>query len=73
MQPYRNSEWVRHGERVIFPHWVGNAWDYKKLRQRIGATGGKALYAVRGTCPKDFRMIKAKSVRFVGMLDFKAG
>lgn len=32
---------------------------------------GKALYAVKGSVPKDFRMIKIKMIRYIGDLDEK--
>jgi DNA polymerase III alpha subunit len=48
-----------------------NRWDYERLGRPIVERGraGKALYAVKGSVPRDFRMISVKAVKFVGSLD----
>lgn len=48
-----------------------NRWDFQKLGKPILERGraGKALYAVKGNVPKDFRMISVKNIRYIGDLD----
>lgn len=48
-----------------------NRWDYERWAQPIVERGrqGKAIYALKGTCPKGFRMITVKQVRYIGDLD----
>jgi DNA polymerase III alpha subunit len=43
-------------------------WDYERLALPILERGraGKAIYAVKGTVPPDFRMIKVKMIRYLG-------
>lgn len=43
-------------------------WDYDTLGRPIVDRGrpGKALYAIKGSVPKDFRMIWVKAVRYIG-------
>jgi len=45
--------------------------DYEVLGQPIVERGrpGKALYAIKGTIPKDFRMINVKFVRYIGDME----
>lgn len=51
-----------------------NRFDYERVGKQIVDRGapGKALYAIKGRCPKDFKMISVKQVRFIGMLDDEA-
>lgn len=46
-------------------------FDYERIGRDIVERGraGKALYAVKGSVPKTFRMISVKQVRFIGMID----
>lgn len=46
-------------------------WDYAKYGAKVLDRGGtkKAIYAVRGTIPPDFRMIRVDMVIFVGYID----
>jgi DNA polymerase III alpha subunit len=48
-----------------------NRWDFERLGRPIVERGraGKALYAVKGSVPKDFRMISVKAVKHIGDLD----
>lgn len=46
-------------------------WDYAKLGAPIVERGrpGKALYAIKGSVPKNFRMISVKQVKYIGDLE----
>lgn len=46
-------------------------FDYEKIGRAIVERGkpGKAIYAFKGTVPKDFRMLSVKAVRFLGFHD----
>lgn len=48
-----------------------NRWDFKQWGKPMIERGraGKALYAVKGNVPKDFRMISVKAVRYIGDMD----
>lgn len=48
-----------------------NRWDFKRLGKPIVERGraGKALYAIKGNVPKDFRMISVKAVKYIGDID----
>lgn len=48
-----------------------NRWDFVRLGKPIVERGraGKALYAVKGNVPKDFRMISVKAIRYIGDLE----
>lgn len=50
-------------------------YDYQKMGVAVVNQGrpGKSIYAIKGTVPKDFRMISVKAIRYVGdmKLDFK--
>jgi DNA polymerase III alpha subunit len=48
-----------------------NRWDYERLGRPIVERGraGKALYAIKGNVPKDFRMIAVKNVRYIGDME----
>lgn len=48
-----------------------NRWDYERLGRPIVERGkaGKALYAIKGRVPKDFRMINVKAVKYIGDID----
>lgn len=47
-----------------------NRWDFERLGKPMVERGkaGKALYAVKGDVPKDFRMISVKAVKYIGDL-----
>lgn len=46
-------------------------FNFEKLGREIVDRGrpGKALYAMKGTVPRDFRMLQVKQVRFIGFID----
>jgi DNA polymerase III alpha subunit len=48
-----------------------NRYDYEKIGIPILDRGapGKAMYAIKGNIPKDFRMLSVKMVRFIGFMD----
>jgi hypothetical protein len=48
-----------------------NRYDYEKLGKEVIERGkpGKALYAIKGSVPKDFRMLWVKNIRFIGYMD----
>ena len=48
-----------------------NRWDYEKFGKPIVERGraGKALYAIKGSVPKDFRMISITAVKYIGDLE----
>lgn len=48
-----------------------NRFDYERMAVPILERGrpGKSIYAIKGTVPKDFRMISVKAIRFLGDLD----
>ena len=48
-----------------------NRFDFERIGRPIVERGraGKALYAVKGRVPRDFRMISVKAVRYIGMID----
>lgn len=48
-----------------------NRWDFERMGKPILERGraGKALYAIKGNVPKDFRMISIKQVKYIGDLD----
>jgi DNA polymerase III alpha subunit len=50
-----------------------NRFDYEKLAKSIINRGraNKALYAIKGTVPRDFRMINIQMVRYIGDIDTK--
>jgi hypothetical protein len=50
-------------------------YDYKKLGLQIVENGrvGKSLYAIKGSCPPDFRMIRVKNIRYLGEMDKDLG
>jgi len=43
-------------------------WMYERLGRKIVEEGrvGRTLLAIKGTCPHDFRMVKAQNVRWLG-------
>ena len=45
-----------------------NRHDYTKLSKLVleKGTSGKSLFALKGTCPSDFRMISVKGVKYLG-------
>lgn len=48
-----------------------NRWDFEQWGKLIMERGrpGKAIYAIKGHCPPDFRMIQVKMVRYIGDMD----
>lgn len=46
-------------------------YSFERLGKEIIERGrpGKALYAIKGKVPKDFRMIQVKQIRFIGFTD----
>jgi len=49
-----------------------NRYDYERLAGPVLEKGrpGKSIYAIKGTVPKDFRMISVKAIRYIGdMID----
>jgi DNA polymerase III alpha subunit len=48
-----------------------NRYDFERLGKEIVDRGkpGKALYAIKGTVPPDFRMIRVSQVRYIGDMD----
>lgn len=48
-------------------------WRFEELGQPILERGraGKALYAIKGSIPPDFRMIRISAVRYIGDMDSK--
>jgi DNA-directed DNA polymerase III PolC len=46
-------------------------WDFEKWGRKIVEHGrpGKAIWALKGRVPKDFRMISVKMARFIGDMD----
>lgn len=52
-----------------------NRFDYEELGRSIAERGraGKSLYAIKGTCPPDFRMIRISNIRYIGEIDDKKG
>jgi DNA polymerase III alpha subunit len=46
-------------------------WKYEKVGRPIVERGraGKALYAIKGTIPTDFRMIKVNQIRYIGDME----
>lgn len=51
-----------------------NRYDFEKIGRPVVERGkvDKALYAIKGSCPADFRMIKVKQIRYLGDLDGEA-
>lgn len=48
-------------------------FDYEKIAKTVIDRGrpGKSLYAIKGTVPKDFRMITVQMVRYIGDMDHR--
>jgi DNA polymerase III alpha subunit len=48
-----------------------NRYDFEKLGRPIVETGraGHSIYAIKGSCPKDFRMLRISNIRYLGELD----
>jgi hypothetical protein len=46
-------------------------FEFERLGQEIVDRGrpGKALYAIKGRVPPDFRMIRVSQIRFIGFMD----
>lgn len=45
-----------------------NRWDYESIGKQIVDRGkpGRALYALKGRVPADFRMLQVKNIRYIG-------
>lgn len=52
-----------------------NRFKFEKLAKSVIERGrpGKVLYAIKGTCPKDFRMISVDAIRYLGELGDEFG
>lgn len=61
--------WIADDTGTIFAKI--NRFDFERLGKEIIERGapGRALYALKGTVPKDFAMLSVKKVKFIGMLD----
>ena len=48
-----------------------NRYDFEKMGRPVVERGraGKALYAVKGNVPKDFRMISVKAIKYIGDME----
>ena len=48
-----------------------NRYDYHKLSKTLLENGrkGKSLFAIKGTVPPDFRMIKIKQIKYLGEME----
>lgn len=48
-----------------------NRFDFERIGREIVDRGRptKCLYALKGTVPKDFRMLSVKQIRFIGFID----
>jgi DNA polymerase III alpha subunit len=46
-------------------------FNYEELGRQVAETGraGKSLYAIKGECPQDFRMIRVENIRYLGEMD----
>ena len=46
-------------------------WDYERVGKPIVERGraGKAIYAVKGVVPPNFRMITVQSIRYIGDME----
>lgn len=46
-------------------------FNYERLGRAVVERGrpGKALYAIKGTCPSDFRMVKVTNIRYLGDME----
>lgn len=46
-------------------------WKFESIGRKVSETGrpGKSLYAIKGTIPPDFRMIRVTMIRYLGELD----
>jgi DNA polymerase III alpha subunit len=46
-------------------------FNFDRLAQNVIKTGrpGKSIYAIKGTVPEDFRMVRVKNIRYLGDLD----
>ena len=46
-------------------------WHHERLSTEIMERGraGKAIYAIKGTCPKDFRMIRVQQIKYIGDME----
>jgi DNA polymerase III alpha subunit len=46
-------------------------WEYEMLGKEVIERGkaGKAIYAIKGSVPKDFRMIRVKNIRYIGDME----
>jgi len=46
-------------------------YDYERIAPKVLEQGksGKSLFAIKGTCPPDFRMVKVKMMRYLGEVE----
>jgi DNA polymerase III alpha subunit len=46
-------------------------WNFERIGKKVIERGraGKSLYAVKGTVPRDFRMIRIQMIRYIGDLE----
>ena len=46
-------------------------YNFERIGREVSERGrqGKALYAIKGTIPEDFRMIKVRQIKFLGFTD----
>ena len=61
--------WIMDDTDTIFAKV--NRFDYARIGKEIVERGkpGKALYAIKGKVPLDFRMISVKQIRYIGDLE----
>jgi DNA polymerase III alpha subunit len=48
-------------------------WDYARLGSILMNNGrqGKSLFAIKGNCPEDFRMMWVRNIRYLGEIDWE--
>ena len=48
-----------------------NRYDYENIGKDVyeNARVGRSLYAIKGNCPPDFRMIRVKAIKYLGEID----
>lgn len=46
-------------------------YDYEEIGKAVYEQGrvGKSIYAIKGNCPPDFRMIRVKAIKYLGEMD----
>jgi DNA polymerase III alpha subunit len=58
IDPYKFNQWKNREQTQTLGQWVVD-----------NARVGKSIFAVVGTCPPDFRMIKVKNMRYIGEME----